>query len=131
LNSLYSTHAQNSRFETEIPHGLEIARFDVKMLPAGWHETRDKSLRAFGDDWIRDGKSVALPVQSVAIRGEWNILLNPVHRDYSVIPCGLSLTGACFYGARSPLPHRRDPFDGTAEVGPKNIAEHDTDQRRW
>ena len=71
--------------EGEIPHALEIASIDVKMLPAGWHETRDESLRAFGNDWIRGGKSVALLVPSAAIRGEWNILLNPVHPDFSMI----------------------------------------------
>lgn len=71
--------------EGEIPHAPEIARIDVKMLPAGWHETRDESLRAFGDDWIRGGKSVALLVPSAAIRGEWNILLNPMHPDFSMI----------------------------------------------
>jgi RES domain-containing protein len=71
--------------EADIPHALEIARIDVKMLPAGWHETRDESLRAFGDDWIRGGKSVALLVPSAAIRGEWNILLNPMHPDFPMI----------------------------------------------
>src|SRR5437867_12026513 len=39
--------------EGEIPHALEIGRLDSKTLPAGWHETRDESLRRFGDDWIR------------------------------------------------------------------------------
>ena len=71
--------------EGEIPNALEIARIDVKMLPAGWHETRDESLRAFGGDWIRGGKSAALLVPSAAIRGEWNILLNPMHSDFSMI----------------------------------------------
>jgi hypothetical protein len=71
--------------EGEIPHALEIARIDVKMLPAGWHETRDESLRTFGDDWIRGGKRAALLVSSAAIRGEWNIFLNPMHPDYSMI----------------------------------------------
>jgi RES domain-containing protein len=71
--------------EGEIPHALEIARIDARMLPAGWHETRDESLRAFGDDWIRGGKSVALLVPSAAIRGEWNILLNPMHPDFPMI----------------------------------------------
>jgi RES domain-containing protein len=71
--------------EAEIPHALQIAGIDVKMLPAGWHESRDESLRAFGDDWIRGGKSATLLVPSAAIRGEWNILLNPMHPDFSTI----------------------------------------------
>jgi len=74
--------------EGEIPDALEITRIDLKMLPAGWRETRDESLRAFGDDWIRGGKSAALLVPSAAIRGEWNILLNPAHPDFSMIVFG-------------------------------------------
>jgi RES domain-containing protein len=71
--------------EGEIPDALEIRRVDPKTLTAGWRETRDESLRRFGDDWIRDGDSAALLVPSAAIRGEWNVLLNPIHRDFSAI----------------------------------------------
>ena len=77
--------ADLASIEGEIPDTVEIARIDVKVLPAGWHETRDESLRAFGDDWIRVGQSAALLVPSAAIRGEWNFLLNPMHPDYSMI----------------------------------------------
>ena len=69
----------------EIPDPLEIARLDPKSLPAGWHRTRNESLRRFGDDWIRSGRSAALLVPSAAIRGEWNILLNPAHPEFSAI----------------------------------------------
>jgi RES domain-containing protein len=71
--------------EGEIPEELEIGKLDPKRLPAGWRETRDESLRRFGDEWIRSGKSAALLVPSAAIRGEWNVLLNPVHRAFSTI----------------------------------------------
>ena len=68
--------------EGEIPDALEVARLGLKTLPAGWRVTRDESLRRFGDDWIRAGESAALLVPSAAIRGEWNILLNPAHPDF-------------------------------------------------
>jgi len=71
--------------EGEITDLLEIGRLDLTALPSGWHKTRDESLRRFGDDWIRDGQSAALLVPSAAIRGEWNILLNPSHPDFSRI----------------------------------------------
>jgi RES domain-containing protein len=71
--------------EGEIPDGLEISRVDLKTLPANWHETRDQSLRRFGNDWIRAGQTAALLMPSAAIRGEWNVLLNPAHRDFSKI----------------------------------------------
>src|ERR1700683_2383062 len=39
--------------EGEIPHALEIARIDVKMLPEGWHETRDEYLLGFAAERAR------------------------------------------------------------------------------
>ncbi len=59
--------------EGEIPDVIEIARLEPNTLPPDWHET------------VRPGFSVALFVPSAAIRGEWNVLLNPAHRDFSSI----------------------------------------------
>jgi len=69
--------------EGRIPDALEIARLDPKSLPANWHETRDESLRRFGDEWVRTRQTVALLVPSAAIRGEWNLLINPAHSNFS------------------------------------------------
>jgi RES domain-containing protein len=71
--------------EGKIPDALTISKLDPYVLPADWYESRDESLREFGDEWIRSGKSVALLVPSAAIRGEWNVLLNPAHTDFSQI----------------------------------------------
>lgn len=67
--------------EGDIPDEVEIIRVDLTALPARWRESRDESFRQFGDDWVRGGASVALLVPSAAIRGEWNVLLNPAHRE--------------------------------------------------
>lgn len=68
--------------EAEIPEGLATERLDPRSLPRKWYELRDDSLRNIGDRWIHAGKTVALHVPSAAIRGEWNALLNPAHRDF-------------------------------------------------
>jgi RES domain-containing protein len=68
--------------EGEVPETLRLDRLDPKLLPSGWFKTRDESLRAYGDEWIREGKTVGLIVPSAVIRGEWNLLLNPAHRDF-------------------------------------------------
>lgn len=68
--------------EGEIPDYVETERLDLQALPPNWHETRDESLRHFGDQWIRAGQTVALLVPSAAIRGEQNVLLNPAHGDF-------------------------------------------------
>jgi RES domain-containing protein len=71
--------------EGNIPDDIEIARLDPAALPANWHETRDESLRRFGDEWIHVGQITALLVPSAAIRGEWNVLLNPAHAAFRKI----------------------------------------------
>jgi RES domain-containing protein len=68
--------------EAEIPEGLAVDSLDPHSLPRKWYELRDESLRTIGDRWIRVGKTVALHVPSAAIRGEWNVLLNPEHSDF-------------------------------------------------
>ena len=68
--------------EAEILEGLATERLDLHSLPRKWFALRDDSLRAIGDLWIRGGKTVALHVPSAAIRGEWNVLLNPEHPDF-------------------------------------------------
>ncbi|MGO8983830.1 MAG: RES family NAD+ phosphorylase [Terriglobales bacterium] len=69
--------------EAAIPEDLPTERLDLKSLPRKWHVLRDESLRKFGDHWIRAGKTMAMYVPSSAIRGEWNVLLNPGHPNFS------------------------------------------------
>ena len=69
----------------EIPENLEIGEVVLRDLPAKWYASRDESLRNFGDAWIKAGSTVALLVPSAAIRGEWNILLNPAHPEFSQV----------------------------------------------
>jgi len=71
--------------EGEIPDELEIRRLDPKRLPAHWYATIDETLRRFGDEWIHGAETVAFLVPSAAIRDEWNVLLNPAHRDFPKI----------------------------------------------
>ncbi len=71
--------------EGEIPDEIEVRRIELNSLPGNWHETRDESLRRFGDEWISAEGSVALLAPSAPIRGEWNVLLNPAHPDFSRI----------------------------------------------
>jgi RES domain-containing protein len=71
--------------EGAIPDAIEIARLDLKLLPANWRKTREESLRRFGDEWVRAGRTVALLVPSAAISAEWNVLLRPAHPEFSTI----------------------------------------------
>ncbi len=74
--------------EAELSDKVQTERIDPKSLPRKWYELRDESLRAIGDRWIRAGKTLALDVPSAAIRGEWNVLLNPEHSDFRKLKIG-------------------------------------------
>src|SRR3954462_5681048 len=67
----------------EIPEGIEILRVTIENLPAKWNRGREESLRKVGDAWVREGLTAALLVPSAAIKGEWNLLLNPAHADFA------------------------------------------------
>jgi RES domain-containing protein len=71
--------------EGVIPDCIPIDRLDPGTLASDWAESRNESLRVFGDDWVRRAESPALLVPSAAIRGEWNVLLNPAHSDFPQI----------------------------------------------
>jgi len=65
----------------ELPDDVALARIEMSSLPAGWRASLE-SLRTIGDEWVHAAKSVGLRVPSAALRGEWNVLLNPAHRDF-------------------------------------------------
>jgi len=67
----------------EVPHGVEILKVALESLPANWNRSREEVLRKVGDAWVREGLTVSLLVPSAAIRGEWNLLLNPAHREFA------------------------------------------------
>jgi RES domain-containing protein len=71
--------------EGEIPDTIEIHRLELETLPPRWYRTRDERLQRLGDEWIRSQRSAVLLVPSAAIRGEWNVLLNPAHPHFPKI----------------------------------------------
>jgi RES domain-containing protein len=68
-----------------VPAHLAVERLVAGDLP-GWDlEDRMVSQR-FGDAWLDEARSVALRVPSVVLQGrEFNLLLNPMHPDFSQI----------------------------------------------
>jgi RES domain-containing protein len=68
--------------EAVLPNDASIERLDLDFLPRKWRALEYDALRKLCDGWILAGKTVALNVPSAAIRGEWNVLLNPAHSDF-------------------------------------------------
>lgn len=67
-------------FAAEIPD-----RFILKppLYPAHW-QTKYEVSRAFGDAWLEAKDSPALLVPAAITPGEWNVLLNPQHPEFSL-----------------------------------------------
>jgi RES domain-containing protein len=68
-----------------IPDGIALERIEVSGLSAGWRTLGRVDLQSVGAAWISSSRSVALEVPSAAIAGEWNVLLNPAHPEFSKI----------------------------------------------
>ncbi|MDE3063598.1 MAG: RES family NAD+ phosphorylase [Acidobacteriota bacterium] len=62
-----------------LPEGEPAQRLDPSQLPPGWWTDDFAPLRALGDNWIREQRSLAIEVPSAALRMEWNVLVNPLH----------------------------------------------------
>lgn len=62
-----------------LPEGEPAETLEPEKLPRGWWKNDYEPLRAIGDKWIREKRSLALEVPSAALRMEWNVLVNPAH----------------------------------------------------
>lgn len=56
----------------------------VKGLPSGWVERRDWT-QNYGDEWLREKRSLVLRVPSAIIPEESNFLINPEHGEFAQI----------------------------------------------
>ena len=68
----------------EIPDD-QIEQLELKLLPDDWRELNNLACRDLGSGWVASGRSVALRVPSVVVDGDWNLLLNPRHTEFSKI----------------------------------------------
>ena len=68
----------------EIPDE-QVAQLDLGLLPADWRELNNLVCRDLGSGWAASGRSVALRVPSAVVHGDWNLLLNPMHTEFSKI----------------------------------------------
>ncbi len=70
----------------EVPGGLVT---NLEDPPPGWDALPpgDPSRQA-GTDWLRSHRSLALRVPSMVVRGEHNVLLNPLHPDIGHLEVG-------------------------------------------
>ena len=63
----------------DLPEGEPSLRWELADLPPRWWSDEFGPIHALGDRWARSQSSLAVFAPSVPIRGEWNVLVNPVH----------------------------------------------------
>jgi RES domain-containing protein len=67
-------------YSAEIPDSLILK---PNSFPARW-KSRIAVSRAFGDTWLEAKTSPAMLVPTFITPGEWNVLLNPLHPQFSL-----------------------------------------------
>ena len=70
----------------EIPENCKIMQISESELPDGWssiphiHQTQ-----LLGDIFIKNSENLVMKVPSAVVQGDWNYLINPLHKDISLI----------------------------------------------
>lgn len=68
--------------EIEIPNTITIQTLEEIGLPADWNgHPPGPHTQKIGDDFINSGKHCILKVPSAVVKGDFNFLLNPHHKD--------------------------------------------------
>jgi RES domain-containing protein len=68
----------------EIPDDL-VEQLGLELLYDNWRDLNNLACRDLGSGWAASGRSLALRVPSAVVDGDWNVLLNPRHADFSRI----------------------------------------------
>jgi RES domain-containing protein len=64
----------------EVPDDVSRTQVDEAQLPPDWSR-RLPVTRAWGDRWLREGKTALLIARSVLVPETYNVLINPRHVD--------------------------------------------------
>lgn len=72
--------------EIEIPSNLVIQQIHTKNLKAGWNANpHTQETQKIGDNFINLRKAIALQVPSAVVKGDFNFLINPYHKDFNKV----------------------------------------------
>lgn len=70
----------------DIPDDLRVDEYPRAALPRNWTDfPAPAELCEIGDSFVSKARAVAIKIPSVLIHGEYNLLLNPAHPDFSVV----------------------------------------------
>ena len=70
----------------EIPDDIAVSVVAAHTLPAGWRDfPHPVATQRFGDEFVSENKYCVLRIPSVVTQGDFNLLINPAHRDFARI----------------------------------------------
>ncbi len=70
----------------EIPEGCKAKILNAEDLPANWNKNPHiTATQKIGDNFVEDLKFLLLKVPSAVVKGDFNVLINPHHADFSKI----------------------------------------------
>ena len=70
----------------DIPTRNTIIELQKNELPLNWQAyPSPDSLKKIGDLWLQNKNSLALKVPSAVVDVEYNVLLNPLHKDFNKV----------------------------------------------
>jgi RES domain-containing protein len=70
--------------KVEGPDTLSLERFEASRLPPDWADDT-ASTQAVGDVWLSEKRSLLLEVPSVLVPETWNVLVNPLCAEASLL----------------------------------------------
>lgn len=70
----------------DIPDDIETKQIEEVDLPTGWRDfPHPISTQKIGDDFVVENKYCVLIIPSVVTQGDFNVLINPYHKDFRKI----------------------------------------------
>ena len=72
--------------EIEVPKSVSILTFDEKKLSDNWNAfPHNRETQVIGDNFIQSNTHCLLKVPSAVVKGDYNYLINPYHKEMKLI----------------------------------------------
>jgi len=70
----------------EIPDNVEVYQLDKADLPRDWKSfPHSQTTQQIGEDFVEKNMYLVLKVPSAVVQGDYNYLINPLHRDFDSV----------------------------------------------
>lgn len=75
---------QTSLLTLKLDGKVKLEQLTVNEMPENWQDVPAPDiLKRIGDNWLKGNTSVGIKVPSAVMPIEFNVLINPLHKDFS------------------------------------------------